>query len=997
VLGRRVAVKVPRPEALARPDLRARFLREARAAALLAHPNIVTVFDAAQEGGVCYIAAEYVPGPTLARWRAAAADPLPPPAAAALVADLAEAIGYAHRRGVVHRDLKPSNILMGRDECGTMNDEGKKTDPKFITHRSSPVVPKIADFGVAKLAEGGSDDGTDGLLIGTPEYMAPEQADGRPRDAGPAADVHALGAILFWLLTGAPPFRGATTRDTLRRVTADPPPPVRPDRPDCPRDLEAVCRKCLAKDPAARYPDGAALAADLRRFLDGRATAARPWGPAERAWRWVRRHPAVAALMGTTAAALVAAVGVEAAYADRLAAANADLERAAVRAGRAADRADQERARAENKERAGRAGRYLAEMRYAAAALAQGRRPTTGTVGAWQPAVDEADLRGWEWGYLRRLAQANALWVGSPGPVREVAAARGPFLATRSGNDVIVWDAVQGREVRRWVVPGGRLTAVAPDGRRAAVAVPDGPDRLALAVTDAATGRATVVRPLGPAGREYPAAFLSVTRLLVAAADAAEVIDAGTGAVVRRLPTPAPVRRVAAAADGRTAAVWSPGRLAVLDADAGTARAVLPCTIPAVGGLAVSDDGGRVGVAAENAPEVEVWEAAPARRAFAGTLPDHQPAAVGFAADGRFVAAGWGFGDAGGRVHAGVWAAGTWAVHPVEPGCRVGAVAVLPDGRLGVGGSDPAVRVLAVVPPAAVTVRDAHGPHEAWAVAAAADGTLVTGGDDGRVRVWDPASDARRFDAVGHEADGGPALVTAAAVAPDGAGFATAGYDGTAKVWPLAGAGVGRPRVLPHPVPRVLAVAYAPSGERLATTAEDGRIRVWSPRTGALVHTLDGHAGKAWGLAWAGDDRTLVSAGNDGTVRWWDAAAGRPGRVWAVGGGAGCVAVAPDGRTAAVGTGDGHLALWDVAGGFERRREPGPPHRLTAVAYSPDGRTIATGGRDGAVRLWRSAGEELFALPGGGPPVHGLAFAPDGTALYATRHDGTVSVWRTAD
>jgi hypothetical protein len=287
---------VPRADALLSPEWRERFGREARAASALDHPNVVPVYEAGAAGPVCYIASAYCPGPTLAGWLKERSEPVPFRVAALLVAALADGVEHAHRRGVLHRDLKPSNVLLSpapeaADELG--------------------FTPRVTDFGLAKLlAEAVPDAQTrSGAILGTVEYMAPEQAAGKGKAVGPAADVYALGAILDELLTGRPPLRGETDLDTLLQVqTEEPLPPTRL-RPKVPRDLETVCLKCLQKEPARRYAGAGALAEDLRRFLADEPIAARPTAAWERAWRWFRRRPTAAALLLTGAVAILALVG----------------------------------------------------------------------------------------------------------------------------------------------------------------------------------------------------------------------------------------------------------------------------------------------------------------------------------------------------------------------------------------------------------------------------------------------------------------------------------------------------------------------------------------------------------------------------------------------------------------------------------------------------------------------------------------------------------------
>jgi tetratricopeptide (TPR) repeat protein/tRNA A-37 threonylcarbamoyl transferase component Bud32 len=270
-LNRPVALKMLLAGAYAAAQERARFQREAEAVAGLRHPNIVQVYDVGDHEGWPYFTMEFVEGGSLAR--ALAGAPQPARQAAALLATLAEAVQVAHRGGIVHRDLKPANILLTAD--GT---------------------PKVADFGLARHFDGKPGLTLSDIRMGTPSYMAPEQMIGKAGTIGPAADIYALGAILYEMLTGRPPFRGETASETERQVIAEEPVPPGRLNPKVPRDLETICLKCLHKDPPRRYPDAGALVEDVRRFLEGRPIRARRISPLERAWRWCRRNPAGAAL-----------------------------------------------------------------------------------------------------------------------------------------------------------------------------------------------------------------------------------------------------------------------------------------------------------------------------------------------------------------------------------------------------------------------------------------------------------------------------------------------------------------------------------------------------------------------------------------------------------------------------------------------------------------------------------------------------------------------------
>jgi serine/threonine-protein kinase len=283
-LNRSVALKMLLAGAYAGPDERRRFLREAEAVARLRHANIVQVFDVGDQDGRPYFTMEYVEGGSLAQTVSGAPQPIG--RAAGLLATLAEAMQVAHEGGIVHRDLKPANVLL-----------------------TAKGTPKIADFGLARDCGGGPALTLSGARVGTPSYMAPEQAMGKAHGVGPAVDVYALGAVLYELLTGRPPFRGETATETeLQVIYQEPVPPSRLNA-KVPRDLETICLKCLHKAPERRYTTAADLAEDLRRFQRGEPIAARPAGLSERAGKWIRRHPTESAMLAASALCAAVLVG----------------------------------------------------------------------------------------------------------------------------------------------------------------------------------------------------------------------------------------------------------------------------------------------------------------------------------------------------------------------------------------------------------------------------------------------------------------------------------------------------------------------------------------------------------------------------------------------------------------------------------------------------------------------------------------------------------------
>ena len=272
-LDRSVAVKMILAGHLAAPELVRRFQAEAKAAARLRHSNIVHIHDVGQLHGQDFFTMEYIDGPSLAE--RIAQGPVDMPTAVRLVATVARAVEHLHQQGIVHRDLKPSNILLDSDG-----------------------QPYVTDFGLAKVFVGTSEMTATGVIAGTPSYMAPEQASGHHAEISPATDVYSLGAVLYELLTGTPPFHAETPLDTLMEVLSGDPATPRTLNPRIPRGLELICLKCLAKEPSERYASAAALADDLDRFARGEVLQVRPPTPTQRFWSWTRRQPALASRLG---------------------------------------------------------------------------------------------------------------------------------------------------------------------------------------------------------------------------------------------------------------------------------------------------------------------------------------------------------------------------------------------------------------------------------------------------------------------------------------------------------------------------------------------------------------------------------------------------------------------------------------------------------------------------------------------------------------------------
>jgi WD40 repeat protein/tRNA A-37 threonylcarbamoyl transferase component Bud32 len=916
-LNRLVALKMVLSGNHAGPQERARFRAEAEAAAALQHPNIVQIYEVGDHDGLPFFCMELVDGGSLSQ--KTRGTPLPAREAARLVEMLARAVQYAHQHGVIHRDLKPANVLLTTDG-----------------------EPKITDFGLAKRiqddpqATRASYATLPGTAVGTPSYMAPEQAIGDGKRVGPLADVYSLGAVLYELLTGRPPFVAETIMDTLLLVTTEEPPSPSRLQPRLPRDLVTICLKCLCKEPEKRYASALELADDLKRFLAGEPIHAVPVTWRERLVKWVRRRPALAALMAVSAAALLALLlgGWLAALAQSrsnqaLQLAHSNLE--------VADRANR---------------RALVRLNVANGMQSLGDENVFGSL-IWfarglkleEDPTREPSHRTRIAAVLRECPRLGQLWFHEESATDVTFSPDGRWVLTASYDKTArVWDAVTGKP--RFADPLRHDFAIlhasfSPDGQRILTASTDRTAR----IWDAVTGRliATLTGHQGPVrdARFSP----DGTRVVTGSSDAtARIWDAAGSPLGAPLPHDAGVVRVSFHPDGKQV-------------------------------LTASEDG-----------SARIWqlESGQVKR----LKHDGPVTAASFSPDGTLVV------TASKDQSARIWdtATGKPITAPLWHDAAVVQVVFRPDGRQVASVSADLVRVWDVkTGQTRIPVLWHRSP--VTCVAFSPDGTrLVTASDDNTARLWDATTGRPLSAPVPHNG-----VVLQVCFSPDGCCIATASGDTTVRIYDLAPLAPTVPP-LKHGSP-VLRASFSPDGRRVLTASDDTTARIWDARTGEELAVLRGHTAAVLAAVFSGDGGRIVTASADATARVWDAAAYRPIVTLAGHEGPVRTAnFSPDGRRVLTASDDTTARIWDSASGTLIVKLGHDSHYLFAevldAVFSPDGSRVATVSVDRTARLWDAAsGKQVGQIMHHKRRVERVAFSPDGRQLATASSDRTAQLW----
>lgn len=975
-LRRVVALKVLNSDNVG-PKQAVQWQAEAEAVARLRNPNIVSIYDIGVVDKNYYLSLEFVEGGSLAQ--KAAGVPMAPEKAASIIETLARAIQCMHLRGVVHRDLKPGNVLL-----------------------TSDGMPKITDFGLAKRLE--EDAPTEeAAIMGTPSYMSPEQADGRVRDIGPVTDVYALGAILYELLTGKPPFKGETIIDTLEHVKTAP--PIHPAQiiPNVPADLSAICLKCLEKDPAKRYSSAEALAEDLHRYLADEPILARRTCLRERVLKWTRRRPALAVL--TTVCILLAVVGFAGILSQWREA--HEQRKIAEKEMRIADEqrtiAQEEKLEADKARKSAEEHSQTANLALAFNRVALADREWTSNNAARAENLLEScppNLRYWEWNYLNRLFHSHVFRMETDkGYINGVAFNHdGSLLA------VAVGDYRKKGEVRIRDLDKGERSCVLKDNPAKITCVAFSPDKKFLACGSQSSVAFWNIEVKSPAKPEFAlqgfknevtgVAFSKDGKFLATASKDhyVKVWDVDGKKVVASKEFDGDVNGAAFSHDGgKIALACNDNNAYIWDWKANESKPEpLADHHGPVTCVAFSADGNLIATGSQD-KTVKIWNADNATLRL--TIRGHSNWVLGiaFRSDGKELASG----SADRTVK--VWNTETGEENRTYRGHadRVLCVAYGPDGKLIASGSRDK----------SFMIWDARSEQAARSIPAgdkvilglsfANNGKkLASASDDKRVKIWS-MPDGKELAAFPHGE-----RVNAVAFSPTEDRVATVGDEPIVRIWDV-GTEKAIHSLVGHKGP-VLAVAYSPDGKQLATGGTGKTVKIWDSQDGKLLHTLRDHIDKIHAIVYSRDGKQLASAGEDKKIRIWNPIDGKLLRtIDAHSERINALAFDNTGDRLASGSADDTVKIWDLKTGNFLRTCRGNTKDVLCVAFTPDNKSIVAGSGDlgvfvepGTVRFWDAqTGQETLTLRGHDGPVYGLAFSPDGHILATASGDKTIRLW----
>jgi WD40 repeat protein len=968
-LHRLVALKMILAGQLASPEEVQRFQREAEAIASLDHPGIVPIYEVGEHDGLHYFSMKLIEGGSLASRKL----PMPARRAAETLTSVARAVHHAHQRGILHRDLKPGNILLDR--------QGH---------------PLVTDFGLARQVEGDTHATRTGGIVGTPSYMPPEQARSE-KVLTTSVDVYSLGAILYELLTGRPPFRAETPLDTILQVLDCEPQPPRKLRPQMDSDLETICLKCLEKMPERRYSSAAALADELDRWIHGEPILARPVGGAERLWRWGRRNPGIAVSLAALFLTLLIGILVSVSLAV-VASTNARVADAN------AQRADREAASAREEKALSERRRYAAEMKLASLEWEAAQTPLVlQRLDQFVPKQVGEDMRAFDWHYLKRQTELdfrcipieNGIWGGAgpslvPGPLTSpVFSPDGRRVVLAEPSVVWGWDTATGRQVIFQIIPNVaiRTVALGPDGR--AVAAAGGGDPRIRVLEEAGriprllTGHQGSVTGLSysPDGKRIYSSSLDRT---------VRVWDAARGQTIHIFNEhKCPVTRLALSADGRVlACAASDGKVKLWNPDTFVQIHELDHT-SAVQSLAFSKDTPLLATAG-GGQTIRVWDVTTGKEVCALQVKTGEVQSVAFSPDGlRLASANFDYGIR-------IWDLPSRKEMAMLRGhtTRVTGIAYSPDGQhLASVGEDRLLRIWDIV--AAQQTRTLGSPAQPedsarGRVAFSPDGLLAAfGTGSGFVKICDATTGQEKLTLRQHKRE-----ITSVAFSTDGLLLASASSDGTVKLWDAA---TGKEVAVLNHSERVRDVAFAADSRQLAAAA-GSMVYIWDVHNGQKIGSLPGPGGQLTAVAFSPTDGHLAAKSSEGAIMLWEDASQQGG---VLGGRTNpsrdrensfddvrAIAFSSDGKQIAGALNDDIIRIWDVRTRQQLHFLQGHQGVVCDMAFSPDGRTLASASFDGTVKVWdATTGQETLMLRGHSGRVSSVTFSPDSRRLISLGQD----------
>ncbi|HAC89157.1 MAG TPA: hypothetical protein DCF63_00780, partial [Planctomycetaceae bacterium] len=909
VLGRDVALKMPHANVMLKDDLLTRFRLEARAAGALDHPNIVQVFDAGSIGPVAYIASAYCPGTSLHEWIQKRTKVIALNDAARLILCLARAIQHANERGVFHRDLKPANILLQPSESYLQATGNIHTDQReqlvALAQAASlaDLVPRITDFGLAKLT-GQSLATLSGSVLGTPAYMAPEQASGQRQSSDSRVDVYSLGAILYQLLTGCLPFDGQTPWETLNRVIHEPVVPIRSRRHDIHRDLETICLKCLEKEPQQRYASAGLLADDLQRFIQNRPISARPATTRELLMRLFRRQPVASSLvLGTVLAMTLGLIIVIRLY--------RQSEDQRNRITTALNEAAQANKQATQQRQASERLTYLNSIAVA------DRESALDLSHARQKLVRcDPQLRDWEWNYLWKKCHPELLELTGHSKPTGVCcfSPDGSLLASGSG----MWGRTTDGEVIVRETRTGEVLLQIDDIAGQVTGLDFHPTKNWLVVSEHTwrNDRSGVTKVWDLDSRQVVASLrLSRNTYSVCFDPAGDfVVTGGADGRIRFFRT----------ANWRLARTINHHR-----------QSVLAVTFDSTGQwLASAGRDGRLCVFDAQSREIVYQQ---------DDLNDVR--CVAFSPDSKYLACS----TFDGQVF--VWQTRDWELvaRYAAPSKRVGSLEFCPDG-------DSILLSMISGPTQIWDVRTgqvrrsipAHYPSTLYASCNVQGDLIATTGSDAKVRLWSVASQTEplRYRVQSN-------FISDIVMIPN------TNLVATGSTRNIASSGMGDKQYFVHlfdhtngKTSRILKghedwiskLSITPDGQVLASTSHDGKVKLWSVAKGDCLHTLSGHSAPLIGAVFL-DRQTLVSACQLGQLKFWDVSTGtntrqRDTQLM----GASSIVASSQTVWLALGNANGEIRIWNVDSPEHCIELQGHTGLINCMDFSDDGTQLAAGG-----------------------------------------------------